>query len=128
MKTTLKIAGIALIMMATVQISFAQGRMDPSQRAQMLTQRMEQQITGLSDTQKDSIQVINNDFAKAMSDVFQNSNGDRDAMRAAMGPIRDDREKRLKAVLTDDQYKQYQDMMQNMRRNYNGGGGGNGGN
>jgi hypothetical protein len=105
----------------------AQGRMSPEDRAKMFSQRMEQQISGLTDQQKDSIEAINLDISRAMQAAFEQNQGDRDAMRSAMQSLQQQRDERLKAVLNDDQYKQYQDMMQNMRRNFRGnnGGGGN---
>ncbi|MCL6524270.1 MAG: hypothetical protein K6T34_06375 [Thermoflavifilum sp.] len=106
--------------------SHAQGRMSPEERAKSFSQRMEQQISGLTDQQKDSIEAINLDISKAMQAAFEQNQGDREAMRSAMQSLQQQRDERLRAILNDDQYKQYQDMMQNMRRNFrrndNGGG------
>lgn len=125
MKKTFKVLGIALIALFMVKAVSAQRKMDPQRMADRQTKAITDNISGLSDQQKDSVKAINTDFAKMMSDAWSSSNGDRQGMREKMQTMRQDHDTRLKAVFTDDQYQQYQKMEDSLRQARRGGRGGN---
>lgn len=77
--------------------------MDPKQRAQEMTERMVKDYS-LTDDQKAKVQTLNLEMAQKMS---ENTGEDRDARRAKMQTVREDYNKKLKEVLTDEQYKKH---------------------
>jgi Spy/CpxP family protein refolding chaperone len=103
--------------------SHAQGgpmRKSPEERAKDLQTQLK-----LNDDQTSKITVIYKDQATKMDSVRTAANGDRDAMRSAMMPLRKATDDKVKAILTPDQATAYdknqKDMMDRMRQ---GGGGG----
>ena len=96
--------------------------MSPEDRAKQMQTQLK-----LSDDQTAKITAILKVQATKMDSVRTASNGDRDAMRAAMGPIRTSITTQIKAVLTSDQATAYQKMLdeQRARMQQGGGGGGN---
>jgi len=105
-------------------VSRAQGggqRMSPDERAKQLQTQLK-----LTDDQTAKITVILQAQATKMDSVRTAANGDRDAMRAGMMPIRTASNTQIKALLTPDQATAYQKMQDDMRaRMQQGGGGGN---
>jgi hypothetical protein len=63
-----------------------------------------------------------------MRDIFMDQSLSQDDRRAKMGPLNDERNKRIKAALGDDMYKKYQDWMEQNAPQRGGGGGGRGNN
>jgi protein CpxP len=108
---TLKVLAIATICCLTTH-TWAQERekMDPQQMAQKQTDNIKQHVTGITSDQEAKILVVEQDFSKAAQDARASSNGDRDAMRSKMAPLREDRDTKIKAILTDAQYTQYTQM------------------
>lgn len=76
-----------------------------------MTERMVKDYS-LTDAQKDKVQTLNLDMAKKMSEM---SGGDREERMAQMLKIREDYNKKLKDVLTDEQYKKYEKAEQDRR-------------
>jgi protein CpxP len=108
-------------------VSRAQGggqRMSPADRAK----QMQTQLS-LTDDQTAKITAILQTQQTKMDSVRTAANGDRDAMRAGMTPIRTATTTQIKALLTPDQATAYQKMLDEQRaRMQQGGGGGGGGN
>ena len=52
------------------------------------------------------------DSAKKRQEIFSDSSIDRSQMREKMQPIMEEQNKKMKEILTDDQYKKYQEMNQ----------------
>ena len=106
-------------------VSRAQGgqRMSPEDRAKQMQTNLK-----LSDDQTAKITAILKVQQTKMDSVRTAANGDRDAMRAGMGPIRTSITAQIKAVLTPDQATAYQKMLDDQRARQQGGGGGGGGN
>lgn len=77
--------------------------MDPKQRAQEMTDQMTKDYS-LTDDQKGKVATLNLEMTQKMS---ENTDGDRDARRASMQAAREDYNKKLKEVLTEEQYKKY---------------------
>ncbi len=82
--------------------------MDPNQRAQKMTEQVKQNVTGITPDQESKILAAEQTFAKGAQDASISSNGDRDAMRSKIQPLRETRDAQLKGILTADQYGQYQ--------------------
>ncbi|ASU34714.1 hypothetical protein MuYL_2827 [Mucilaginibacter xinganensis] len=104
-------------------MAHAQGgrqRMSPDEQAKQLQTQLK-----LTDDQTTKITAIFKTQATKMDSVRTAANGDRDAMRAAMGPIRTAASDQIKALLTPEQATAYQKMMEEMRARMQGGGRGN---
>jgi hypothetical protein len=91
------------------------GKMDPQAMAKRQTERIKQNVTGITPDQEKQILAANLEFSKSMQDAMASSNGDKDAMRTKMQPAKDARDAKLKTILTADQYTQYE-KMGSMRR------------
>jgi protein CpxP len=104
--------------------SRAQGggqRMSPEDRAKQMQTQLK-----LTDDQTTKVTAVLKTQATKMDSVRTAANGDRTAMRTAMGPIREATSTQIKAILTPDQAAAYQKMQDDMRaRMQQGGGGGN---
>ena len=78
----------------------------------------------LSDDQYKQVSVINEEFALKMESILQGGGG-RWSKYRELKPLMKEKDKKLKAVLTADQYKQYeamkQEMMDKAREQYRGG-------
>ena len=95
--------------------------MSPEDRAKQMQTQLK-----LTDDQTAKITAILQVQAKKMDSVRTAANGDRDAMRSGMMPIRTASNDQIKAILTPDQATAYQKMMDDMRARMQGGGGGGG--
>ncbi|MBN8684910.1 MAG: hypothetical protein J0L99_19850 [Chitinophagales bacterium] len=87
------------------------GRMDPAERAEKQTQMMIDSLD-LSSAQAQKVREINKKYAEKNREAFQavreNGGGDREAMRNAMQAQRKAQEEELKAILTEDQWAEWQ--------------------
>jgi len=123
-----KMIGLAILAsLFTLNIS-AQGPGGPGRGFQMTEDDIKAQVAGtaktlnLTDDQQKKVLSTEMDFYNKMQIEFQKmrSEGgppaDRDAMREKMMKMRDDRNAAYKAVLTDDQYKQFIDMQEQRMR------------
>ena len=97
--------------------------MTPEDQAKQL-----QTALKLTDDQTVKITAIYKTQATKMDSVRTAANGDRDAMRTAMGPLRTATTAQVKALLTPDQATAYDKMMEERRARMQQGGGGGGGN
>lgn len=105
-------------------VSRAQGggqRMSPEDRAKQMQTQLK-----LTDDQTTKITTILKVQATKMDSVRTTANGDRSAMRTAMGPIREATSTQIKAILTPEQATAYQKLQDEMRARMQGGGGGGG--
>jgi protein CpxP len=108
MKTVKSFALIAGLACITLNISAQEkAKMDPQQWAQTQTAQIKASVTGITADQESKILAIEQDFAKSMQDARANSNGDHEAMRAKMQPVKEARDTKIKALLTADQSAQY---------------------
>ena len=113
------------ILLGISAVSRAQGggmRMSPEERAKQLQTQL-----SLNDDQTAKVTAIYKTQAAKMDSIRTAANGDRDAMRAAMTPLRQATTTQIMAILTPDQqtaYKKIQDEMR-ARMQQGGGGGGN---
>jgi hypothetical protein len=107
------LAGVALV---SVSLGFSQRmmRMTPQQRVDSLAVQL-----SLSAEQKAKVLDVFKASDSTRQAAFQEHQGDRDAMRAAMDSIRTSTDAKMKTILTEDQYTKYEkiqaDMMSRMR-------------
>jgi hypothetical protein len=108
LKLTALAAGLAFV---TLNVSAQErGNMDPQQMAQKQTDDIKKSVTGVTADEESKILAVEQDFSKSAQDARTSSNGDREAMRAKMKPLRESRDAKIKGILTADQYAQYQKM------------------
>lgn len=115
-----------MLMFAFVVAAQERGRgMSEEDRAK----RYEQLKTdlGLNDQQVDSLKAIDTAFFTKMREQREKSGGDRDAMRADMQKMNEERNERVKAILSEEQYKKYVEAESQRRQRGPGGSGGPGG-
>jgi protein CpxP len=101
--------GVALF---AVSLSYSQGmmrRMSAEERVDTLAK----QLT-LTDAQKVKVLDVFKEADTVRQKAFQEHQGDREAMRAAMESSRNETNAKLKTILTEDQYAKYQKILQDM--------------
>ena len=118
-----------LLLVSTVTFCNAQGgggrgmMADPAERAKKLQTQLK-----LTDDQTSKITTILKAQAAKRDSIFKAANGDRSVMRSAMMTQMMTTNDKIKAVLTDDQKKQYeqivQEQLQRMQQMRGGQGGG----
>ena len=119
-----KIMLICCFILGIAAVSRAQGggqRMSPADRAKAMQTQLK-----LSDDQTAKITAILQTQQTKMDSVRTAANGDRDAMRAGMTPIRTASMNQINNVLTPEQaaaYKKWMDDQRAARQNGGGGGG-----
>ncbi len=90
--------------------------MDPQQMAEGMTNHMAQEYK-LSDDQKKQVLVINQEFIKKMGEQMANGpQGDREEMMKTMRAAREEYNGKLQKIMTEEQYKKYQEDEKNRRR------------
>jgi hypothetical protein len=105
-------------------ISNAQGRgQNPEAMKQMLRDSLQ-----LSDKQVDSVAAILQEFQPKQREIFSNQDMSREDKMAKMKELNEERNARLKGVLTVDQFKKFQEMEERRRQRMAQGGGRPGGN
>lgn len=111
-----KVYFIATLMFACLSTAFAQSqngqqpRMNPEEMAKVLTDRMTTEIK-LNEKQQTEVSAINLKYSKKMIEIFQANQGNWDVIRTKMEESRALKNSEIKAVLTDDQYKLYEEFM-----------------
>ena len=81
----------------------------PEGRAAALTEKMKTELS-LTDDQYPSVQAINLKYAQKNETIIKGSDG-KFAKYRALKSSQKDKSKEMKAILTIDQYKKYEDMM-----------------
>ena len=100
LKSILALFAAVLLMSATTyaQRPSSQGADRGNRLIEMMTQEL-----GLSEVQAEQIKTIQTEYTESMRAMRSGSNGDRDAMRAAMQKAVADREAAISNVLTEEQ-------------------------
>ncbi len=115
-----------LVMFLIVAISgisaFAQQNQEERrQRMEQMNERIATDLK-LDDKQKAEFKKVNEKYLKKMTDEMQNMQDmDREERRAKMQAMNDERNADMKKIMTDEQFKQYQEALQAQRRNFGGG-------
>lgn len=129
MRTTIKIIALALLFSAGpgARLSAQPGggwNADPEQRATQQTAMMTEKLS-LSEAQSGKVKEINLKYANKMKEAREKSAGDREAMRGAIGTIRQEQDAELQTVLTEEQWQQWVAYREEFRNNRGGFGPGN---
>lgn len=103
-------AGLALITAGILAQSQNAGKMDPATMAQKMTNRIEQNVIGITPEQGKQILAAEQAFASNAQTARNNSNGDKSTMHSQMKSLKSTRDEKIKTILTADQYTQYQAM------------------
>jgi hypothetical protein len=119
LKSLALIAGLATITFGAV--AQEKNNMTPAQMAQKQTEKIKQNVTGITSDQESKILAVETDFAQGAQDARSSSNGDREAMKSKMQPLRATRDAKMKEILTADQYTQFQTMEAAHKREGKGG-------
>ena len=110
-------------------MSMAQNRggqnMNPEERAKKSTAELKE-VLDLNKEQEKKVYELNLKAGKEMSAARQAADGDREVMREKMGKARDNTNKEMKNILSDDQYKKYEKYLEEKRKERGQGGGGGG--
>ena len=121
MKTLIQ-KSILMAVLFTFSLSMlAQGpgnreRRTPEERAKNQTEMMVKELK-LDKDQEKKVSEINLKYAKMMDDTREKAGGDRDKIRENMRTQMEEKNKELKKILTDDQYKIWQTKQEEMRNN-----------
>lgn len=124
-----KLGLLLLVVLLGTTMSMAQNKggqrnSDPAEMAKRQTEAVKK-ACDLDADQETKVQALNLKSANKMNEMRKSGGGDRDAMREKMKTIRDDQNKEMKKVLSDDQWKKYEKYMEEQRkqRGQRGGGG-----
>ncbi len=88
----------------------------PGGRAAALTEKMKTELS-LTDDQYPSVQAINLKYALKNEQIFKGSEG-KFAKFRALKSSQKDKSREMKAILTSDQYKKYEEMMKEMAEEF----------
>lgn len=118
--TAFNFLALGLILLPTQ--SFSQGgggggpRRDVSELIASEKQIVLDSLTGVNDDQKLIIEEIYKDYGESMKTLRANANPDnRESMRTDMTALRDGKNESLKAILTEEQYQQFDAIMKARR-------------
>ncbi len=120
MKLAIKISLMALFVLAGLAV-YAQpgggGRMmNPEQRAEQQTAQMTEKLS-LSEAQAAKVKEINLKYAKQGQEAREKADGDWEAMRGTMTAIRQEQDKELQTVMTQEQWDQWVKVREEFRGN-----------
>jgi periplasmic protein CpxP/Spy len=110
----LLVVAAMVFVVGLLQIVNAQGqgmRMSPKERAEALGKQI-----GLDSVAIGKITTIMEKYQKQMMDKRNELQGDMDGMRAAMMEIREAQTKDIKALLTEDQAKKYDEILKEQQQ------------
>ncbi len=97
-----------------MQVAYAQPqgmRMSPKERAEALGKQL-----SLDSATVVKLTAVMEKYQKQMMDKRNELQGDMDAMRAAMGEIRENQTKDIKALLTEEQGKKYDEILKQQQQ------------
>ena len=125
-KKTIACAAVVVALFSFSSAAYSQMGGDTAAMRQRQEQMMQKMVSDLKLTtvQADSLNAIQREFQPRMRDIFMDQSASQDDKRTKLSALRDERDKRVQAVLGDDLYKKYQDWMQANRPQRGGGGGG----
>jgi protein CpxP len=92
-----------------------EGRMDPSKRAQMLSQHL-----NLTPDQQSKVKDIFTAQQKQMQSLMQDSSGSREDKRAKFEQMRSETDSQIRAVLTGDQQQKFDTMLKDREQHMRG--------
>ena len=92
----------------------AQQTKSPEDRAKAITDEMKSKLN-LNDDQFKKVSDVNLKYAKERNDIFSGS-GDKKSKEDKMKTSFDSEKNDMKSILTSDQYKKYEDMLKEMKK------------
>jgi hypothetical protein len=118
-KNFFKTAILSLVLACGVNIANAQmGQMpSPEEMAKMQADQMKQTVN-LNDDQYNKVLVVYKESGEKMQKAFEGGQPD----FSKFGEIQEEQNKKFKEILTDEQYKKWDEYQQEMRKNWGGGG------
>jgi Spy/CpxP family protein refolding chaperone len=87
------------------------GMLSPEQQLQRLTEQL-----NLTDAQKPKVKAVLEEVDKKRHELRNDTSLDRQQMREKMKAIHEDETKKMKAILTPDQFTKYQEMAEKMKK------------
>ena len=105
-----KVIGLFLVILISTATVFAQGgnrqgkEGDPSKRSEKMIEDLK-----LDDKQAAEFRKVEADFREQMKKERESVKEDREKMREKMIAMRTEKDAQIKKILTDEQYKQYQE-------------------
>ena len=105
-----KVIGLFLVILISTATVFAQGgdrhgkKGDPSKRSEKMIEELK-----LDDKQAAEYRKVEADFLEQMKKERESVKEDREKMREKMTAMRTEKDAQIKKILTDEQYKQYQE-------------------
>jgi protein CpxP len=116
-KTGLVLLALLAFTVVTVAQNRGSGNFDPKEMAKRQTEQLTEELDLNKDQQKKVLE-LNEKYSEKMSAMFQDmrsGGGDREAMREKMGKMREEQNKEMKKLLTEDQYKKYEKYLEERR-------------
>lgn len=114
-----KLGLLLMIVVLGTTMSIAQNRggqrMDPEERAKQTTAELKETLDLKKDQEK-KVYELNLKANKEMTAAWQDADGDREVMREKMGKVRDNTNKEMKKILSDDQYTKYEKFLEEKRQ------------
>ncbi len=116
MKTISKVLALSLCLMASINTASAQPqRMTPEERAKIQTEALTKQLS-LTKDQVAKVDSINLQYAKLNQEAFSKAGSDREAMRKSMTENQEKHKGAMKSVLTDEQFKKYEEWLKEQQQ------------
>jgi len=94
-------------------------RRSPEQQMTQLSEQLQ-----LTDAQKPKVKAVLDEQTKKMQELRADTGASREDRRAKLQVIQEDSSKKMKEILTPEQFKKFQEQQQQMRARRNGAGGG----
>jgi protein CpxP len=125
----MKKLGILFFMLVMAATSMAQGfgggqQMTPEERAKQQTAQIKEAV-GLNADQEKKVLDLNIEQGKKQSKMFeemQGGGGDMEGMREKMTAMREETNKKMKEILTAEQWTKYEKWQEERRSRFGGGG------
>lgn len=111
---------MAVVLGTTLSIAQSRGEQrefNPENMAKRQTEELKEKL-GLDKAQEKKVYELNLESGKKMAAMrgdMQMGGGDRDKMREKFGKLRDDQNKEMKKVLSEDQYTKYEKYLEERR-------------
>lgn len=114
---------LLIVALGGVSAYAQQNQEERRQRMEEMNKRIATDLK-LDEKQTADFKQINDKYQKKMDEQRASMQGgqvDRDAMRETMQKMNEERNADMKKIMTDEQFKKYQEAMQNQMRNFGGG-------
>jgi len=104
LQTLAVLGGLAFITSASAQTYTK----DEQAMAQKKTNEVKRNVTGLTSNQESKVLMVEQEHAKACADAKTAASGNKDTYKSKKKELCDNRDAKLKAILTASQYAQYE--------------------